>query len=218
MSIRTVVVAAIVTVTCSTAHASLVQFELLPTGPLVVQPGQEVGFTVIEDYDLYSYYSHVPGNPEPGPIFIGGQSWFNGSGYRVQESVYLLDFSAWSSDGQHRAASLGGPDNIWSFSMSFASPGQYTVSAGGGWRGWWNTWSWDSYSTRDCFFFICGPWDSHHWQESHSTPISGGFPARQLQVTVVPEPATAALLLSGLVVLEWAARCRRRGGTAAENP
>lgn len=191
------------------AHAGLVRFDLVADGPLTVSPGSTVGFTVVEDYDPFHYYVRVPGDPEPGPVFIGGQTWYHGREELRQEGVQTLDLAAWSSDGQTRAASLPGPDASWTFAMSFTAPGQYTVQAGGSWRGRFSVYYWSASSYRSCFFFICGSWDGDVTQYSYSDPIAGGFPTRSLQVTVVPEPGQAALLLSGLGLVAAAVRGRR---------
>jgi len=191
------------------ANAGLVRFDLVADGPLTVSPGSTVSFTVVEDFDPYFYYNRVPRDPEPGPAFIGGQTWYLGREEWRQEGVQTLDFAAWSSDGQTRATTLPGPDATWTFAMSFPAPGQYTVQAGGGWRGHRGVYYWSATSYRSCFFFICGSWDDDVTEYSYNDPIAGGFPTRSLQVTVVPEPGQAALLLSGLGLVAAAVGGRR---------
>lgn len=201
----------IVIVATGTAHAGLARFEIAPAEPLVVNPGEVIAFSVLEDFEPFRSWHYYAGESEPAPVFFGSQSWYHGGEEMRYETVGQLDFHAWASDGQSRKATIYATDAVWRFDLRFTAPGNYTVNAGGTWHGAWNVWYSSSTSHRDCFLFICGPWSEDATHYSNSDPISGDFPTRVVQVMVVPEPETWVLMSGGLGILGALSRRRRPG-------
>jgi PEP-CTERM motif len=105
----------------------------------------------------------------------------------------------------------------WTVSLYFATPGQYTVSAGGSWAGSFQ----DAYSSesayRNCWSIDpddggalqCDSWTWQYADGGDRYSIGGDFaaPPLTIQVTAVPEPGTLPLWLAGATLLAgWARR------------
>lgn len=80
------------------AAARVQRFELTANAPLLVHVGDTLELTLGEDIDTYHYNRWVPGDAEPGPVFIGDQSWFHGleehSNEWVTQARLLIDRGA----------------------------------------------------------------------------------------------------------------------------
>lgn len=183
------------------ALAGLNQFQLAATSPTTIFPGETVSFDLILNYstDVIRNVSY-PGEAEPGPVFAGDQRWYHGGG--IYESIfYYFGVAQITSNAGHNLQSYIGSLSTWSVSLTFSDPGNYTVLADGSYVATDSYHAWDSYSTRGCFFFICGGWEHHNPSYSSSQDYSWAFPAQTLNVQVVPEPAPWATLIFALALI-----------------
>lgn len=183
------------------AIAGLNQFQLVATSPTTIFPGEAVSFDLILNYgtDVIRNVSY-PGEAEPGPVFAGDQRWYHGGG--IYESIfYNYGLARITSDAGHTLQSYIGGLSTWSISLAFSDPGNYTVLADGSYVTTDSTHYWDSYSTRGCFFFICGGWEHHNPSYSYNQNYSLSFPAQTLTVQVVPEPQPWASLIFALALI-----------------
>lgn len=197
------------------AQAGLNQFELVATTPTLINPGDSVSFDLIVNYstDIIRNASY-PGDAEPGPVFVGEQRWYHGGG--VYESVfYNYGTARITSDAGHALQSYIGGLSTWSFALVFSDPGDYTVLADGSYVATDSYQSWDSYSTRGCFFWICGSWESHNPRYSSSYDYYGTFPSQSLVIQVVPEPES---WITSLIALALIARRLRDKQTPPTPP
>lgn len=185
----------------TSALSGLTQFQFLVTSPTTINPGESVSFSLVTGYMTDILRNDVyPADPEPGPIFIGDQSWYRGGG-TYESSYYNHGTAQISSTGGHSLASAIGGNSTWTFSLTFPEVGDYTVSASGSYIVTDSFHDWYGYSTRGCFFWICGGWEYHNPSYSSYRDYGGTFPAQSLVVQVVPEPAIWVSTLLALPII-----------------
>jgi hypothetical protein len=187
---------------------------LRATSPTTIQAGGSVGFAVDVAWTLDASEWSVAGDPPIDPPFYGDVTLrLPGAGGFAE---YWQGDSLWAqATSSDPPASVGtdniGPTGTWTFSFAFPAPGSFEVSVNG-------TWNIGIDSYEDQFWIVQhwwgmghsddGPYGQRTWTQALN---SGYYGPLGLTVTVVPEPATCALLLAGLGLLGCAAR-RGAGG------
>lgn len=193
------------------ALSGLTQFQFVATSPTAINPGESVSFSLVTGYITDILRNDVyPADSEPGPIFIGDQSWYRGGG-TYESSYYNHGTAQISSTWGHTLSSAIGGNSTLSFSLTFPEMGDYTVSAGGSYVVTDSYHDWYGYSTRGCFFWICGGWEYHNPNYSAYRDYNGIFPTQSLVVQVVPEPATWVSTLLALPIFALRFSKRRLG-------
>ncbi len=212
MRIRNILAAIVALVAWFSGPSQAGTMALSAVGPTTILPGGHVDFTFAASFSVSPpWTAHLAGDPEPGPIPFGDQTWYRGS--RIDHSEWSAGVvaTATSTAGGSFSASASATSSLGGvFSMGFPSPGVFAVSAHSGFSARWIEETHVDRAARSCFLFICGPW-------SYSTEFAGersGFngdsaSAGPIAVHVVPEPETWATLAVGLGIL--GALHRRQG-------
>lgn len=177
--------------------------DLSAVGPTTILPGSHVDFTFAASYSVSPPWTmHLAGDPEPGPIPFGDQTWYRGSRIDHSEWPVLLSVTATSSTGGGFATGASSSFLGGAFSMSFPDPGDFSVSAHSEFSARWSEDTHVDRAARSCFLFICGPWA---YRTEFAGERSGGYGgsayAGPIAVHVVPEPETWAMLATGLGIL-----------------
>jgi len=208
------------------ALASTGQIDTFSASETTVLAGTYVDFTAVFSVQTSfgSYGGENLNEPEPAE---GSQSWL--AGWSVSESE-LLNGVYLGAAGQSFQAYPGTPaggaySGQWSFSLQFSQPGVYLVDLSGGWTSNVQQVSSTATGSRDCWnsdpggseILVCSAWAWDLHEDSYDYVSGGAFEGRgvEIRVLAVPEPATLALGLVGLLVIPAAAHRRRREQAAA---
>lgn len=186
-----------------------------------IMPGETVFIEAYFRQQLLDTVERVANNPEPP--FEPAEDWVITDDFFSFETLQDITFTLTRPNGSplQGKPSVGPADsgNVfdanWTFELSFAQPGTYTVSLG-------TTWATGidyRYETfvgyRSCTSDTeCGDWN--YQVESTGFTLHNNYAdgPQMLQVQVVPEPATTALWLAGLGALGALVQRRRRTTTS----
>lgn len=217
-AVRAVLVAALAAPLA--AHAEDGAGSLQALTPLTIAPGGTVDFRYgFSRSQRFEESSTVTREPLPAP---GDQVWQQSSSQSFLETLssFSLELSAGNQSAGYASLLLRGgePGTVFTFSdvasFQFAQPGTYTVSLRGSWQSLLSIGDTSIQGNRSCTeqagALSCTEWTFIGSGGSALQDTSGSFGPVLLQVQVVPEPQTAALLLAGLGLLVAAVR-RQRG-------
>ncbi|MDC6166465.1 PEP-CTERM sorting domain-containing protein [Paucibacter sp. XJ19-41] len=198
------------------ATASTGQLDTFSASKFNIFAGETVDFSASFSIGTDSYSNGGSNTTEPPPV----------EGYQVWEVNWYQTWSESVADVQLQAAgaSFGGvpaSSGSWSFSSTFADPGTYVVQLTGGWTTRTDHYISTETASRNCYNLDpegggglqCDSWQWSYYDNTYSSDISSQFSPLSLTIEVaapVPEPATAAMLALGLVVLAF--RARSQGG------
>ena len=202
------------------AHADGGTGSLQALTPLTIAPGGTVAFQFgFSKYQVLSETGAAEAEPAPAP---GTQVWLQSSSQSFMETLSGFTLELSTSNQSVGLASVllsgGEPGTVYSHtelaSFQFDEPGSYTVSLSGTWQSLLSIGDFSIQGSRSCTeqagLLTCTGWELIGVGGSALQDTSGQFGPVSLQVQVVPEPQTAALLLAGLGLVGAAAR-RRRG-------
>lgn len=203
--------------------ASTGQLDTFWASKVNIVAGETVDFTASFSISTDSYSNGGSNPTEPAPV----------EGYQVWEVNWYQTWSEAVSDVQLQAAgaSFGGVaagSGSWSFSSTFADPGTYVVQLTGGWTTRTDYYISAETASRNCYnadpegggTLQCDSWQWSYYDNTDSSDSGSQFSPLSLTIEVaspVPEPATTAALIFGLVALALRAS-RRRPAPETENP
>ena len=213
---------------CVSAHAASGQIHSFGASALLVQVGTTVDFVVS--------FSVVPDSwPSTGGSDLvepaqqdGQQTWLLNWYSSQTESVASISLQAEGQSFTDMPALPPGStySGSWSFSSTFATPGQHQVTVAGDWSVRVDSESGQEIATRNCIevgdqgvsSLWCDAWSYQYPQFSDTSTTGAQFSPATLQIEVlaaVPEPSTVAVWLLGLVGLTAGSRLSRRQAARA---
>jgi hypothetical protein len=185
-----------------------------------IAPGGTVNFEAVFA-KAQDWFSVAWAMPEPQPA-EGLQVWQVSGSNSTEETLSSLSLDVWSSSGEGQGVAMlisdAGPGTSYrtasTFSLGFSQPGSYSVTLQGSWQSFASLGDLSMSATRTCApdggQLQCTDWQYIGVGGTGLADTSGSFGPVTLSVQVVPEPATAALWLLGLLAV--GSRLRHRAG------
>jgi hypothetical protein len=221
--IRRAAMLAVALFSVAPAQAATGQIDSFAASALSVQAGSTVDFVV--SYSVNPETWPLSGGSdlvEPAPQ-AGSQTWLLNWYASQTETVVAVSLQAAGQafNDLPTVPAGSGHSGSWSFSMLFATPGQFELTAGGGWEVVVESESGQEIGTRNCSetgeegasLLYCDAWAYEYPQLTDRYSTGASFSPVSLQIEVlaaVPEPHTVAFWLLGLGCLAARSRVTRR--------
>jgi hypothetical protein len=209
-TLTAIAVVSIVSFVVVPSHAASLSVGFSALGSTTVVIGQSLDFVVTFGWQPNNYGPINWGSTTPPAPNGGLDYWVLSGGTETRESLGLVNFEVTGGSGYSSSVySPSGPEHL---KLAFDRIGNFDVTLAGNWEGRYSYYGFEQYATRECYFYddgaACTSWVFGYRGGADDTRLSGGFGPITLQVQVVPEPASTALLLLGLVAV--GALVRRR--------
>lgn len=168
------------------------------------------------------------GSPEPGPL-DGFQEWLANWSTRETTTATGIDLQVGSTTHGERFSLEPGSSasGTWTFALQLDTPGMVNLTAGGTAWARQSTITHTELGSRHCYgtgseelgpYLDCSSWSFSYNESASESDLASvlNTPSLQIEVLAVPEPATTALWLAGLVVLGRLAQRHRVNCTPPE--
>lgn len=218
--------AAVVTALPARAEPGSATFTALTS--TTIAPGGAVDFEAVFT-KAQDWFSVAWATPEPQPA-VGSQLWQVSGSNSTEETLSSLSLEVWSSSGEGQGEALlirdAGPGTAYrhatTFSLGFSQPGSYSVTLQGNWQSLASLGDLSMSASRTCALdgglLQCTDWQYAGVGGTGLVDTSGSLAPITLSVQAVPEPATLALWLLGLVAVGGHLHQQRRSAGRPVRP